>query len=206
MKRPRPGGSETRRSGTEGTSAFLEFHLRAVQGDTAAMDHIVQQMVDCLPQQLRRSFPYAWPDQILTAAHDAILDNTEVTSAYGYGSHIASSPVAVYLDEDSPEGEYEGKTEAWSGQVHFGCSVSGVFISINIANYQLNSQDSQACYFWACDTSAACTQGRTPRSKFPPNGICPAFANIKTLVVWIPPVPLRACYTLTAIPIPSCSP
>lgn len=133
-------------------------------------------------------------------------DDTELNSSYGYGPYIAQSIVTLYLDDTSPEGEYQAKTEAWSGQVHYGCSFENVQISWNTAHYQLNSQDSEACYFWACDTSAACSQGRTPRSAFPPNGICPSFANIRTLVVWIPPVPLRSCWTITAIPIASCSP
>jgi hypothetical protein len=103
---------------------------------------------------------------------------TELASAYGYGSSQAMSQVVIYLDGNSPQGTYAGKTEAWSGGVHFGCSAMFPVVSIVIAPYIRTWVGENWCSYIRCSGSQ-CQQVTAKKSAF--GGACPPFA-VLTLV------------------------
>jgi len=128
-------------------------------------------------------------------------DNTELTSAYGYGSHIASSTVVVYLDETSDQGNYTGKSEAWSGSTHYGCSQFAVLVSIVNANYIKSFESQSFCGYLRCD-SGHCQQLSGKKTAFS-NGVCTAFYRISS--VRLNYVVFAMCLARPQFPIPSCS-
>ena len=127
-------------------------------------------------------------------------DDTELASAFGSGSGYATSTAVIYLDENSAEGSYTGKTEAWSQGVHYGCAVVAGFVSIVEANYIKSFESQSFCSYLRCD-DGHCPQITGKKILFS-GGVCSQFQHIKS--VRINYVLFAMCLARNPVPIPSC--
>jgi hypothetical protein len=73
--------------------------------------------------------------------------NAELTSAYGYGSGHAESTVSIYVDENSTQGTYTGKTEGWSQGVYYGCATASAFLEGYASRYFYVGQEQSGQHF-----------------------------------------------------------
>jgi len=63
-------------------------------------------------------------------------NNSQVASAYGYGTGYATSQVVIYLDWNSVRGAYTARTEGWSQSIHYGYSQKAADVTAFEADYR----------------------------------------------------------------------